>query len=91
MPEMPWWLASPHLIDAILIFTLIEAAALAWWHQRTGRGLGMCRLLLMLLPGICLLLALRTSLAGAALPFVPAALAMALLCHLADLRGRWRG
>jgi hypothetical protein len=87
----PAWLASPRLIDAILAFTLVEVAVLALWHHRTGRGLSGRRLLRMLLPGFCLLLALREALAGDALPWVPAALAAALVCHLADLRARWRG
>jgi hypothetical protein len=45
----------------------------------------------MLLPGVCLMLALRAALAGSAWPWVPLALAAALLAHLADLRARWRG
>ena len=84
------WLASPHLIDAILAFTLVEGTALALWRRRTGSGLGGGRVLRMLLPGFCLLLALRAALAGHPLPWIPAALAAALVCHLADLRARWR-
>jgi hypothetical protein len=84
------WLASPHLIDAILAFTLVEGTALALWHHRTGSGLPGRRILRILLPGFCLLLALREALAGHSLPWVPAALAAALFCHLADLRARWR-
>jgi hypothetical protein len=44
----------------------------------------------MLLPGICLLLAVRAALAGAAWPWVPMTLAAALVAHLLDLRSRWR-
>jgi hypothetical protein len=87
---MSGWLASPHLIDAILVFTLLEMVALALWHRRTGRGLSGSRLLATMLPGACLLLALRAALVGAVLPFVPAALAGALICHLADVAFRWR-
>ena len=85
------WLASPHLIDAILVFIALEALVLAWWHCRTHRGPPAPRLLAMLLPGLCLMLALRAATAGAVLPYVPAALAAALICHLAELRSRWRG
>jgi hypothetical protein len=87
----PAWLASPHLIDAILALTFLEGAALVLWHRRTGSGLPGRRSVRMLLPGFCLLLALRAALAGHPLPWVPAALAAALVCHLVDLRARWRG
>ena len=87
---VPAWLASPHLIDAILAFTLVEGTALALWHRRTESGLPGRRVLRTLLPGFCLLLALRAALAGHPLPWIPAALAAALVCHLADLRARWR-
>jgi hypothetical protein len=83
--------ASPELIDLILVFTVVEAAVLTLWHQRTGRGLSVIALGLMLLPGICLLLALRAALSGTAWPWVPAASAGALIAHLADLHRRWRG
>ena len=87
----PAGLASPHLIDAILAFTLVEGTALALWRRRTGSGLPGRRAVRMLLPGFCLLLALRAALAGHPLPWVPLALAAALVCHLADLHARWRG
>jgi hypothetical protein len=86
----PAWLASPHLIDAILAFTLVEGTVFALWHRRAGSGLPAMRAVRMLLPGFCLLLALRAALAGHPLPWVPAALAAALVCHLADLCARWR-
>ena len=82
------WLASPHLIDAILAFTVFETAALGLWHRLTGRGLSGLRLLATALPGMCLMVALRAALSGAPLPFVPVALAAALVCHLAELGSR---
>lgn len=78
--------ASPHLIDLILVFTVFEAVAVVWW-----RGLSPAAAGLMLLPGVCLLLAVRAALAGAAWPWVPFALAASLAAHLLDLRMRWRG
>lgn len=86
---MPAWFASPRLIDLILAFTALEAAALLLWHRRTGRGLPPGSMARMLVPGVCLMLALRATLAGAALPWVPVALAAALVAHLADLAVRW--
>jgi hypothetical protein len=83
-------LTSPGLIDLILVFAVVETAVLTLWHQRTGRGLPVIALGLIMLPGICLLLALRAALAGRAWPWVPGALTGALIAHLADLRSRWR-
>jgi fatty acid desaturase len=79
------------LIDLILLATVAEGGVLAAWHRRTGRGLSAAAVARMLLPGVCLMLALRAALAGSAWPFVPLALTAALIAHLADVRGRWRG
>ena len=84
-------LTSPVLIDLILIFTGVEAVLLTLLRRRTGRGLSVAALGLLLLPGILLLLALRAALAGGAWPWVPVALLAALIAHLMDLRHRWRG
>jgi hypothetical protein len=95
-------LTSPALIDLILIFTMIEAVVLILWRRRAsaisrcerpaigGGTAGSAAVGLMLLPGVCLLLAVRAALAGAAWPWVPAALTAALVAHLLDLRSRWR-
>jgi len=78
-------LVSPHLVDLILVLTVIEAVFLVIWRRRTGTGPSTS----LLFPGICLLLALRAALANAAWPWVPLALTAALACHLADLMGRF--
>jgi hypothetical protein len=74
-------LTSPMLIDLVILFTLVEAGVLLFWRRPV---------VAMLLPGICLLLALRAALAGAAWPWVPVALTAALVAHLWDVRLRWR-
>lgn len=75
--------ASPHLIDLVLLFTAVEAIVLvAVGKQRIGT------VVTLLLPGVCLMLGIRTALAGAAWPWLPVALAGALVAHLADLRMR---
>jgi hypothetical protein len=79
-------LTSPHLIDLILAFTVLEAVVVV-----RLRGLSPAATGCMLLPGILLLLALRMALADAAWPWVPVALAASLVAHLMDLRVRWRG
>ena len=71
-------LTSPTLIDLILIFTTIEAVVLILWRRRrVPRFCGASdwhqveerrpAVGLMLLPGVCLLLAVRAALAGAAM------------------------
>jgi hypothetical protein len=76
-------LTSPHLIDFVLLVTIAEAVVLS----RVFR----CRVAIgLLLPGICLLLAVRAALAGVAWPWVPVMAAAAGLAHLVDLRQRWR-
>ncbi len=77
--------ASPHLIDVILVLTLLEAIAVVACGGVTA--IAMAR---MLLPGVFLLLALRAALAGAAWPWIPASLAASLLTHIVELRSRWK-
>jgi len=72
----------PHLIDAVLAFTVLEGVVLI------ARGRRPDAVIRMLLPGVCLMLAIRAALVGAAWPWVPAALAAALVAHMADLRNR---
>ncbi len=82
---LPALLTSPHLIDLILVLTALEALAVV--HMR---GLPAIAIIRMLLPGLFVMLALRAALAGAAWPWVPAALAAALIAHLIELNARWR-
>jgi hypothetical protein len=78
--------SSWRIVDLILLFMLIEVAALLAYRRLTGRGLKPLNLVLMLLPGLCLLLALRAGLTGG-WTGVLAWLGAALVCHAADL---WR-
>src|SRR5689334_8296994 len=76
---------SPHLIDLILLFTVLEGLIIARWRKIPARTAAA-----LLLPGLCLLLALRAAMAGAAWPWVPAALTGALVSHFFDLHERFR-
>jgi hypothetical protein len=78
-------LTSPHLIDAILALTALEAVALVAFGVMSVAAAAR-----MLLPGMLVMLALRAALADAAWPWVPLALLAALFAHLFDLRGRLR-
>ena len=79
----------PAFVDGVIVFTLLEFVFLAWRHQRTGRGLPPRDLAWGLVPGLCLMVALRL----AELPQVPwpvvLALAIAGLAHAWDFRRRF--
>lgn len=78
-------------VDLVLVFVLIEALLIFWHYLRSGRGLAPGPLLSLLVPGACLLLALRAALTGADWSWLALWLIAALLAHLADLKQRWRG
>lgn len=84
------WLHNGWLVDAIIGLTLLEAIVLLAYRHGTGRGLGAEALLPNLAAGVCLMLALRAALQGAAWHWIALALAGAGLAHLLDLRARWR-
>jgi hypothetical protein len=84
------FLGSTHLADVALIALLVEAAALAGYRTHTGRGPSVREILSVLLPGACLLMAMRSALASAGTEIVGSFLLAALLTHAADLRRRWR-
>ena len=78
------------LIDAVIVFTVIEALALLIHHRITGRGVAGSQFLVNLVSGLCLMLALRSALGSAGDLVVAAWLGAAGLAHGADLRRRWR-
>jgi hypothetical protein len=57
--------SSPHLVDALLLFLLLETAMLLRWRQRLGIPQQRSSLLLNAAAGAMLMLALRSVLAGA--------------------------
>lgn len=78
------------LIDAVIVFTLLECLALAAFHRRTGGGLAVPDFLATLVAGLCLMLALRLLASGAGAAWVGLFLLAAGAAHGADLRVRWR-
>ena len=92
--------SSPHFIDLIIAFTILEAVVLILLRGRQGASrtgliapFGRSRavdIVVMVLPGLCLMAALRAALDEAPWPWVPVALAAAFVAHLADIRRRWR-
>jgi len=77
-------LAHGKILDWIFAGMALEALALVTLHRLTGRFLPPRKLLPNLASGMCLLLAMRLTLAGAA-GFAPAALLGALIFHVIDL------
>lgn len=78
------------LLDVILVLTALEALVLTLHHNRTGAGVAPMDVLPNLASGLCLMLALRSALAGWAWPFTLGGLAASGLLHAWDLRRRWR-
>ncbi len=78
-----------HLIDLVLAMTLVEMAALALYHHRTGRGMAPLDFVPALGAGLALMLAVRAALSDATWTWMAAALIAAGLAHLADMRRRW--
>lgn len=74
----------------VLVALAIEWVGLAIYQRRTGRGVPGRELAPGLLAGAGLWLALGLGLGGAGWPAIGAALALALVAHLLDLRLRWR-
>lgn len=83
--------ASGRIVDLILGFTVLEGIVLVAWRRRSGCGLAAADVLGMLLPGVCLLLALRCTMIGAWWGWTAAWLLASLATHLADLGRRRAG
>jgi len=56
--------AGTGLVDFVIAVTWAEAALLVLWQVRTGRGVPVQDVLAMLLPGLWLMLALRSVISG---------------------------
>ena len=80
---------SGHLVEAILVLTVLEGVMLGVFHRVTGRGVAAADVASFLLSGIFLLVALREALVGAWWGWIAAALLGALVAHLVDLGRRW--
>lgn len=83
-------LTGTHLIDIVIAATLIEwAVLLLLWRQRE-QGVPPRLLGWMLLPGLCLMLAVRSVITGAPWYWLALLLTLAGLAHLLDLKSRWK-
>jgi hypothetical protein len=82
--------AGGRIVDLILLLMIGEAIALAAYRYITGKGLELIDILVVLIPGACLLLALRGALTDAHWTSIAIWLGAALITHLADLWRRQR-
>jgi hypothetical protein len=82
--------ANGRIVALIALLMLVEGIALVVYERATGRGLKPSDIVLMLLPGLFLLLALRAALVGEAWTRIAMLLALALVAHLGDLWRRMR-
>lgn len=80
---------STLIADIVIGVTVLEFAGLTLvWYLR-GWGIDPRTLFIALLPGIFLVLALRSALSGAPWPIMTVCLTAALAAHIADLSRRW--
>ena len=76
------------IADVMLAFMVLEAMFLIGYRLKTGRGLTPSAVFWVLLPGTCLVLAMRAALVGASWQWVALAVSISLVAHLGDLRQR---
>lgn len=79
--------ASGRIVDVVIGFMALEAIALLVAH-RWGSRLGILDIALLLVPGLCLLLAMRAALSDQGWQVMAAWLLASLVAHLADLARR---
>lgn len=84
------WFASGRIVDLVIAVIVVEALVLVARHRLAGRGPAPASILPNLAAGLALALALRAALAGAAWPWLAAALLAAGVAHLIDLGLRIR-
>jgi hypothetical protein len=84
----PWLIRW--LLDAVIVFTVLEGAGLWLHHRLTGRGLAPGAYALNMVSGLCLMLAVRTAVSGAAWPWIAVCLSASGLAHGWDIARRWR-
>lgn len=78
------------IIDAVIVFTLIEGMVLVLYRRSTGRGVAVRDFLVNMVSGLCLMLALRCLATDAGTASVALFLLAAGVAHGVDMLMRWR-
>ena len=87
---MSVWVSSSGLVDVVIAITFVEVGGLLLYRYKTKRGLRPRDYLLNVLSGLCLMLALRSALTGAAWFYICIWLATAGAAHVTDIALRLR-
>lgn len=83
-------LSIAQLIDAVIVFTLLECVALVLYNRLTGRGVAVGDFFANMVSGLCLMLALRCLASDAGAATVALFLLAAGVAHSADILMRWK-
>jgi hypothetical protein len=86
---MAAFFANGRVVDAILLFMLVEVALMILIRMRSRRGVATLDLLSSMAAGIALLFALRAALMGSSWPLIALFLLLSLFAHVVDLMRRW--
>ncbi len=78
------------IINAVIVFTLLECVALAVYHRSTGRGVALRDFFANMVSGLCLMLALRCLASDAGTASVALFLLAAGAAHAVDILMRWK-
>lgn len=78
------------IIDAVIVFTLVECVALWLYHRRTGRGVAVREFFANMVSGLCLMFALRCLAIDAGAAAVALFLLAAGVAHGVDILMRWK-
>jgi hypothetical protein len=90
MSAVAHFFLSGHAVDLALTVMCAEAAFLLLFRERVPGRPSPGDIITVLLPGACLLLALRAALVGNGTYAIAGLLLAALGAHVFDLRRRWR-
>ena len=82
--------AGTGLVDFVIAVTFVEGVLLSLWNVRTGRGMPVRDVLGMLLPGMWLMLAMRSVMIGSDWIIAALFLLSAGFSHVSDLLRRLR-
>ena len=81
--------ANGRVVDAILLFMVVEIALMILIRIRSRRGVAPLDLLSSMAAGIALLFSLRAALLGSSWPVIALFLLLSLCAHVVDLMRRW--
>ena len=87
---MQGFIESGAIVDVMLVFVVIEIAALLAWRRLQGGGIPAPALIANIGAGTSLMLALRCALTGSDWRWLALALVGALVFHSTDLLLRWQ-